>query len=243
MASSRFPGKPMEKLLGLPLINHIYRRCRLNEEFDQVIVATCDEVIKKSIEDDGGQAVMTSDTHERCTDRVEEAIKNLKLDLAPNDLVIMVQGDEIFVDDAMLASMMSSYSYENSPVVNVLSAMPNREDKEDINTVKAVCDLAGRILYLSREAIPSPRRMDNDLCFQQTGIIGFSYEALTKFSSLEQTPLEQIESVDMLRFIENGITVKAVKIPRETIGVDTPDDLKRSEALLAQDPLVKKYLN
>src|SRR3972149_4149013 len=105
MRASRFPGKPLAPLLGLPMICHIYRRCRLYGEFERTIVATCDEDVREAVSRDGGEVVMTSDRHERATDRVVEAVENLALGLADADFVIMVQGDEILVSPDMLKTM------------------------------------------------------------------------------------------------------------------------------------------
>ena len=105
MASSRFPGKPLERMLGMPLILHVMHRCTLEENFDDVIVATCDPEIMKCVENANGVAVMTASTHDRCTDRVFEAIEAYPTKLQNNDLIVMVQGDEVLVNPDMLKNM------------------------------------------------------------------------------------------------------------------------------------------
>lgn len=242
MGSSRFPGKPMSPLLGMPMIQHVYLRCRLHQGFDRVIVATCDQVIYDAIRAVGGEAVMTADTHERCTDRVQEAIVNLTLDLAPSDLVLMVQGDEILVSPEMLADMQQVYEKTGGPVVNLVSRLYRVEDHEDPNTVKVVVAPDGRLLYLSRAPIPSRARAKEVPMYQQTGIIAFAKSHLDRFAELPQTPLEKIESVDMLRFIEHGETIMAVKTEIETIGVDTEADRSRAEGILAENATTTRYL-
>ena len=243
MAASRFPGKPMEKLLGMPMIEHIERRCRLYDGFEKVVVATCDSVIHDAIVDHQGVAIMTRDTHERCTDRVEEAIVNLNLGLADDDLVVMVQGDEILVSPDMLAEMVEVYERTGSPVINLVSRLYRTEDHDDPNTVKAVFNEEGRALLFSRAPIPSRARNENPPMYQQTGIIAFKADFLHQFSSLPQTPLEIIESVDMLRVMENGLPLYLVTTETETIGIDTPADLARAEEVLVGDPLTSQYLN
>lgn len=244
MGSSRFPGKPMKPLLALPMINHIYRRAKMYEKFDRVIVATCDDVIFQSIRAEGGESVMTSDTHLRCTDRVEEAIRNLDLGLDDDDFVLMIQGDEILISPQMLSEIADVYKLKRPAVVNLISRLYNQKDCDDVNTVKVVTDLSDRVLYMSRAQVPSRLRADFDFeVYQQTGVIGFSYKALKLFSSLTPTPAEKIESVDMLRFVEHGFPVQAIRTQIETIGVDTEADLKRAEIYLQQDALTKKYLN
>ncbi len=243
MGSSRFPGKPMSPLLGMPMIEHIYHRCRLHAGYDRVIVATCDQVIADCITSAGGEAVMTSDVHERCTDRVQEAISNLKLDLADDDLVQMVQGDEILVGPEMLDEMQHVFQESGAPVVNLVSRLYRVEDHEDPNTVKVVAAPDGRLLYLSRAPIPSRARAPEVPMYQQTGVIAFAKSHLDRFSSLPQTPLEKLESVDMLRYLEHGDTIMAVKTEIETIGVDTEQDRARAESILADNPVTGRYLD
>jgi 3-deoxy-manno-octulosonate cytidylyltransferase (CMP-KDO synthetase) len=243
MASSRLPGKPLKPLLGMPLIQHVYLRCRLYDGFERVIVATCDTEIAESIRAVGGEAVMTADTHERCTDRVQEAIDGLDLGLEDRDLVLMVQGDEILVSPDMLAETARRYAQTGAPVVNLVSRLYRAEDQDDVNAVKAVVAPDDRILYFSRAAVPSrARAKSGPPVYQQTGVIAFRPSLLTAFSSLPQTPLEQIESCDMLRLLEHNMPVYAVRTEIETIGVDTPSDHARAEKALAADPLTARYL-
>lgn len=243
MGSSRYPGKPLEPLLGLPLILHIWHRCKLFSGFERTVVATCDEVILDAVEAAGGEVVMTADRHERATDRIVEAVGHMNLGLAHDDFVLMVQGDEILVSPTMLGNITAAFERTRAPVVNLISALYRTEDHDDPNTVKVVADLSGRALYMSRAPIPSRARASKDLpVFQQTGVIGFSAEFLQRYSAMPQTPLEKIESVDMMRVIEHGLPVQVVRTDIETIGVDTPADLQRAEEVLRSDPLVPSYL-
>jgi 3-deoxy-manno-octulosonate cytidylyltransferase (CMP-KDO synthetase) len=243
MASSRLPGKPLKPLLGMPLIQHIYFRCRLFADFERVIVATCDAAIADSIRSVGGEAVMTADTHERCTDRVQEAVDGMKLDLDDRDLVLMVQGDEILVSPDMLAATAARYAQTGAAVVNLVSRLYAAEDQDDVNAVKAVMAPDDRILYFSRSGIPSRARAGKDhKVYQQTGVIAFRPSLLSTFSSLPQTPLERIESCDMLRLLEHHMPIYAVRTEVETIGVDTAADHARAETALAADPLTARYL-
>ncbi len=241
MASSRLPGKPLKPLLGMELILHVWHRCRLQERFDRVIVATCDQEIVDCITGAGGEAVMTANTHERCTDRVTEAVDVSAMGLADDDLVLMVQGDEILVNPEMLGHMIDVYDESKAPAVNLVSRLYRTEDHDDINTVKAVMALDDRIVYLSRAAIPSRARMDDVPMYQQTGIIAYRADFLNAFSALKQTPLEIAESIDMLRMIEHGLALYGVKTQTETIGVDTEQDSVRAEEKLEQDPWTVKY--
>ena len=242
MASSRYPGKPLEKLLGMELILHVWHRCRLEERFDRVIVATCDQEILDCVVNAGGEAVMTADTHERCTDRVSEAVAVSALNLDDDDLVLMVQGDEVLVNPDMLGRMIDVFEQTRPPAVNLISRIYRTEDHDDVNVVKAVTSLDGRIVFLSRSPIPSRARSDEVPMYQQTGVIAYSARFLEEFSVLKQTPMEIVESIDMLRLVEHGLPLYGVKTDIETIGVDTPGDRARAEEVLKQDAWTAKYV-
>jgi 3-deoxy-manno-octulosonate cytidylyltransferase (CMP-KDO synthetase) len=242
MASSRFPGKPLAPLLGLPLILHVLERCRLFKGFVRTIVATCDVEIKDAVETYGGEAIMTNDTHERCTDRICEAIDNLKLEPADDDLIVMVQGDEVLMSPDMSEKIFNAFKGAETPVINLASRLYRTEDHDDPNTVKVVGDPSGKALYFSRAPIPSRARMGEVPMYQQTGVMGFTASFLRQFDNLPQTPLEILESVDMMRVLEHGMPIQLVYTDTETIGVDTPQDLKRAEKTLANDDLTRQYL-
>ena len=242
MASTRFPGKPLKPLLGLPLILHVYRRCRLYAGFERVVVATCDEEIRAAAAADGAETVMTKATHERATDRTEEAATKLGLGLADDDLVLMVQGDEILMTPDMADSVVAAFRATRPSVVNLASRIYRPEDHDDPNVVKVVVAPDGRALYFSRAPIPSRARMQELVAHQQTGVIGFSAGFLKRYSALPQTPLERAESVDMLRVLEHGLPIQIVTTDAETIGVDTPADHARAEQVLARDPLTRRYM-
>ncbi len=241
LGSSRYPGKPLAPLLGLPLVLHVYERCRLSDRLERVVVATCDAEIAEAVRAHGGAAVMTADAHERATDRAEEAVANLNLGLAGNDFVLMVQGDEVLVSPEMIDRMVDTYDSAPVPALNLVSRLYRTEDHDDPNTVKVVAAPDGRALYLSRAPIPSRARAAAP-AYQQTGVIGFSASFLREFGRLPQTALEKIESVDMLRVLEHGLTLTLIHTETETIGVDTPDDRARAEEVLAADPVTPRYL-
>jgi len=248
MASSRFPGKPLETLLGLALVLHVYERCRLCLDIERVVVATCDDEIRDTAEAHGADVVMTADTHPGCVDRTDEAIRLIGGELADDDLVLMVQGDEVMVTPEMLAEMVSAYAMHGGPVVNLASRLYRAEDHDDPNAVKVVSASDGCALYFSRAPIPSRARSGvvdeaNFPMYQQTGVIGFSKACVREFGALPQTPLEQIERIDMLRVLEHGLPVRMVYTDVETIGVDTPADKTRAEERLRGDPITARYLD
>ena len=233
MASSRYPGKPLVSILGLPLIEHVRRRALLSKGSGLVVVATCDPEIKEAVEKAGGKAVMTKDTHERCTDRIEEAMKQL-----PGDIVVMVQGDEpLLMPEAIAAVSAPLLADHTLPIVNLLSPLQSTDDYANPNIVKAVCKLNGDVIYFTRAAIPFFREQMAVPVYRQTGIMAFRKEALNKFSNLPATALEKAESVDMLRAIEHGMRIAGVVADYPTIGVDRPTDVPLVESAIRQDPV------
>lgn len=242
MGSSRFPGKPLEPLLGLPLVLHVYERCRLASSLTKVVVATCDVEIEAACKAHGADVVMTRDDHPGAVDRSAEAADIAGTDLAGDDLVLMVQGDEALVAPDMIDPVVAAYADSRAPVVNLASPIDDDAEHDDPNVVKVATALDGRALFFSRAAIPSRARATHPARLQQTGVIGFAKDFLATFLALERTPLELTEGIDMLRVIEHGHQVRIVPAPRPTIGVDTPTDLKNAEAILADDPLTQRYL-
>lgn len=236
MASSRYPGKPLASILGMPLIEHVRRRALLAKQAGLVVVATCDTVIKEAVEAEGGIAVMTKDTHERCTDRIEEAIQNL-----PGHIIVMVQGDEpLLVPDAIADVVAPLIADPTVDIVNLLSPLESDSDYANPNIVKAACNLKGDVMFFSRAPIPYFRNRVNVPVFRQTGIMAFRREVLEKFSSLPETPFEKAESVDMFRAIENGLRIAGVVTNYATLGVDRPVDVGLVENVLKSDELQKK---
>jgi 3-deoxy-manno-octulosonate cytidylyltransferase (CMP-KDO synthetase) len=243
MAASRFPGKPIVPILGLEMIRHIYLRCRLSGLFDHIIVATCDEEIELAAKKDGAWVIQTSSTHERCTDRVTEAVHLSKLKLDSKDFILMVQGDEVAVSPDMMKEIVSAYQTKGQPsVVNLAGSIHTDEEHESPNVVKVVMDQDGRALYMSRCPIPYRLKVDSVERYKQTGIIGFQWEFLKKFSDLSPTKLEKAESCDMMRAIEHGYTVQMVKGNFQSIGVDVPQDVAAAEQILRNDLVTAIYL-
>lgn len=232
MASSRYPGKPLALILGLPMVEHVRRRSLLAQGVDLVAVATCDEAIKVAVEAYGGRAVMTKDTHERCTDRVEEAMQSL-----PGDIVVMVQGDEPLLNPEAISQVVQPLLDDPAlDVVNLLSPLESPDDYANPNIVKAVCDRRGNVIYLTRAAVPHFRHAIGVPVYRQTGIMAFRAAFLPAFSSLPETALEIAESVDMLRLLEHGVRIRGVVAGYITIGVDRPGDIELVESVLRQDP-------
>jgi 3-deoxy-manno-octulosonate cytidylyltransferase (CMP-KDO synthetase) len=231
MASSRYPGKPLVPILGLPMVEHVRRRTLLAEGIDHVVVATCDDAIKSAVEAAGGRAVMTKDTHQRCTDRVQEAMISL-----PGDIVAIVQGDEpLLIPDAVRQVTKPLVDDPSLQCTNLISPLESQDDYANPNIVKAVCDRAGNVIYLTRAAVPHFREKVEVPVYRQTGIMAFRTEFLHRYSTLPETPLERAESVDMLRVLEHGIRIAGVVAAYVTLGVDRPTDVPLAERVLRED--------
>lgn len=245
MGSSRFPGKPMEEILGVPMIGHCYHRASLAENFDLVAVATCDKVIFDYIESIGGKAVMTSDKHDRATDRTAEALQKIEDELDTIfDVVVMLQGDEPTVIPDTISRLKAPLEQDGIPIANIIAPFESEAAFADVNNVKVVFGNDGNALYFSREMIPSPWKSQEGLPrFMQVGIIGFQRDALNWFQSVPQTPLEQIESVDMNRVLEYGKQIKLVNNPFPMLGVDTPEELKIVEKQMRSDCVSELYVD
>lgn len=245
MSSSRFPNKPMTPILGMPMIGHIVKRCLIERIFDDVVVATCDQEIIDYCKKLDVRAVMTSDKHERATDRVEEAVTIIEaLDKKSFDMITMVQGDEPMVTPSMLKLAVSRPVTDEVPILNLIAPIQTAEEYTSPNCVKVVLDLKGHALYFSREAIPSAKKVKQPpSALKQTGMITFQRKYLTHYSKLTPTPLEEIESVDMMRVLEHGFKIACLKTAEESFPVDVPDDVQRVEGALKNCELVKKYLS
>ena len=246
MGSSRFPGKPLKPILGMPMIGHVFKRASISSFIDDVYVATCDIEIFDYIESIGGKAIMTSKSHERCTDRTAEAVISIEKKLKKSyDAVLMIQGDEPMVTPLMIETALKKLKDDKEAnVVNLISPIKKIGEFKDPNEVKVVTDLKGNALYFSREPIPSTKKFkDKKIWFKQVCIIPFKKSYLFKFNKLAETPIEEIESVDMMRILENGDKVRCVEIDQPIYSVDTLKDLKKVEKLMKKDLFVNKYIN
>ena len=231
MASSRFPGKPLAKIRDLPMIEHVRRRALLAEGVDEVVVATCDREIIDVVEASGGKAVMTADTHERCTTRVDEASRSTEA-----DIVVIIAGDEPLTLPETIEQVVNPvHSDPDLDCTNLLSEIKDNQDFSDINIVKAATDQAGYIMYYTRSSIPCFRIQGACPIYRQTGLMAFRTPFLHQFNALPETPFERVESVDMLRLLEHGYRVMGVPTTEETYGVDHPGDIDKVLSVLEKD--------
>ena len=233
-ASIRFPGKPLAMLGNKPLIQHVYDSAVQTDLFDRIIVATDDKRIFGKVERFGGEVVLTSKHHKSGTDRIAEVCKNLEV-----EIIVNIQGDEPFISKEPLQKLISVF---DEPTVQVASLMHKLvEEIENTNIVKVVCDNNNFALYFSRSPIPFYRTSNSTLrnlqseFFKHIGVYAFRREALFRFIQLPMGKLEQIEKLEQLRFLENGIKIKMVETSFQGIGIDTPEDLKKAELILKKE--------
>lgn len=244
MAATRFPDKPMKSILGIPMVGHCYLRSKISTSMDEVYVATCDQEIMNYIEGIGGKAIMTSNVHERATERTAEALLNIEA-LLKNiqfDIIVMIQGDEPLVDPGMIDEIVKPLFNGDKMVSNLMVSLTNAEEIDNPNNIKVVKDLDGNALYMSREPIPSRQKYKKHInYYRQLGLIAFTRDALLKFVALKSTPLEIIESIDMNRFLENGIPIHMEETKLDVDAVDTIEDLLRVELKMKNDKLFESY--
>lgn len=244
MGASRFPGKPLASMLGMPMVGHCYHRTRLAPGLHAAYVATCDDVIADYVRGIGGNVVMTAASHNRATTRTAEALEIIEHETGEKiDIVVMVQGDEPLISPEAIGETLEHFADPAVEIVNVTSRLRTLEAFVDKNNVKVVVGRNNDALYFSREPIPSPWKGWEHLPrYMQTGIIAFRRDVLLRFNAMEETPLEQYESVDMNRVLETGGRIRMVFTEALTIGVDTAEELAEAEQHLRNDPTLSRYL-
>ena len=246
MNSSRFRGKPLAKILGIPMIGHCYLRSKMCLELTNLCVATCDKEIFDYINSIGGKAVMTSTSHERASDRAAECMLKIEKELnCKFDIIVMIQGDEPMLIPSMITESFTPIIKEkNIKVTNLMAEIDDETEFEDPNEVKVVTNKRNEAIYFSREAIPSKSKTKEKISkLKQVCIISFRRDFLIKFNEMSQTPLEIIESIDMLRVIENDEIVKMILTKTKTWSVDTKEDLIKVEKKMKNDNLLNAYIN
>jgi 3-deoxy-manno-octulosonate cytidylyltransferase (CMP-KDO synthetase) len=233
--STRFPGKPLALLRGKPVIQHVYEGAKSATQANEVVVATDDQRIVEVVERCGGLAVMTSAGARSGTERVGEVARSRDA-----QVIINVQGDEPLIHPDMIDQLAEYLERHRAvPMASLMTRFQRREDVASPNVVKVVVDREGFALYFSRAAIPhvrsqgAGRRADEPaVCYKHLGIYGYQRHFLLQFPHLEPTPLEQAEQLEQLRALEHGHRIKLLETVHDTVGVDTPDDLKRVETML-----------
>lgn len=231
--SSRLPGKPLLPIAGRPMIEHVYGRVRQAAGLDRVVVLTDDERIARVVEGFGGEVELTPAECRSGTDRIAWAAERWRGVAA----VVNVQGDEPLIDPESVGRVARHLrEHPEDPMVTL--AVPAEPEEEDAaSSVKVVTDLAGWALYFSRARIPFPRHGHAPAVRpkKHLGVYGYQLETLLRLASLPKSPLEEVESLEQLRALENGIPIRVLDGTRPAPGVDTPEDLERVERLMTQD--------
>lgn len=244
MAASRFPGKPLHPICGRPMLEHCYARAALYDGWDVLALATCDSEIADFGENKGYPVIMTADIHTRALDRVAEAASNCGVDLADDDIVICVQGDEPLLAPDMIEAVVNPLMADAS-VDGTMLAVPIHDEETFLNPdiVKLVHDMKGDVLYTSRSPIPYCKSFSPELGAKRVGgIFGLRWHFLKWFTQTPESPLEIAEACDSNRICDNGFRQRIAPIPyRPYVSVDSPADVGRVEAVIEADALWGKY--
>ncbi len=227
--ASRFPGKLMQDLAGKPVIVRTYEAALATGLFDSVVVVSDSEAIRGAVEAAGGTVIMSREAHETGSDRIAEAVEELDV-----DIVVNVQGDEPFTEKESLAKLLQVFRDDPEKEIDLASLMTEITDQEDIgnpNTVKVITDHRGFALYFSRAPIPYQRaEQPRATYFKHKGVYAFRKQALLDFRRLPMQPLEAVEKIEAIRYLEYGKKIKMVQTRVTGIEIDTPEDLERAKA-------------
>ncbi len=230
-AATRFPGKLMQILGDKSIIRHTYENTVATRLFDEVIVVTDSQVIFNEIIQNEGYAIMSKKQHESGSDRIAEVVADIDV-----DIVVNVQGDEPFVKKSLLESLLMPFNNKDKEQIKVASLMHPIVNEEIINNpnhVKVVVDKNSNALLFSRSAIPFHR--DKNIVatyYKHIGIYAFRKSTLMNFASWKATPLEMIEKLEQLRYLENGVKIKMVITGESPVSIDTPEDFEKAKKLL-----------
>jgi 3-deoxy-manno-octulosonate cytidylyltransferase (CMP-KDO synthetase) len=228
--STRFPGKALARLRGQTLIQRVWDRAKTAKRLDRLIVATDDERIREAVRSFGGEAVMTSAGLPSGTDRVWEAARETRA-----QVIVNIQGDEPLITPPMIDGLVDGLLKEpEAQMATLRFAMKGPEGYNDPNVVKVVTDQKGWALYFSRSPIPAYRVGDlfSVAWYKHIGLYAYRRNFLEQFVSWPVSALERTEALEQLRALERGVRIKVLDSPQNTIGVDTPEDLKRVEAII-----------
>lgn len=234
MGSSRFPGKPLEKINNKEMLLHVYQNALESKLIDHLYIATCDEIIREKMSKLNCNVTMTKNTHERCTDRCAEALEKIESEQDLKfDHIVMIQGDEPMIRgkdiDQAIQLLLDD---KNIEIANLVGIIDNEDDFNDKNIIKVCINNFKKVIYMSRESIPYCKSFDEVVAYKQVCVMPMKRQTLLLFNKLPSTPLEKNESIDMLRLIENSIDIYTKVIDYKTQAVDTQSDLKKVEELL-----------
>lgn len=228
MGSQRFPGKPLCDLLGKPMVQWVYEAAQESGLTKRIVVATPDREIIEACEGFGGEAILTSHNHPTGTDRIAEVAEKIEADFYVN-----VQGDEPLISPATIQAVGEPMLRDSSVEMASVYGDCEEGEEDNPNVVKVVTDLAGWALYFSRHAIPFPRGERSEPLKKHIGLYAYRRDALMRYPSWPQTPLEKAESLEQLRFMENGVRIRMNRGEPTAVAVDTPEQAEEVRKLLS----------
>lgn len=228
-ASTRFPGKPLVDIAGKSMIQRVYEQAKKCSLLSEVIVATDDDRIFKHIHGFGGKAVMTSAAHQSGTDRCAEVAEKYP----EYDVIINIQGDEPYIDPEQISKLISCFDDADTQLATLVKKISNEQELQNTNSPKVIINKNSEAIYFSRSPLPHIRGqapqnwLRHFTYFKHIGIYGYRADVLKQITKLPVSPLEKAESLEQLRWIENGCKIKVAETEIETIAIDTPEDLKK----------------
>ena len=224
-ASTRFEGKPLKDINGNPMIEWVYKRAK-NADIDELIVATDDKRIFDAVKKFGGNVVMTSNNHKNGTSRIIEVINKEKY--KDFDFVINIQGDEPLIDIKSINILADNYRSQKSEIITLKQEIAEKNDILNPNVVKVITDFYDNAIYFSRLPIPFEReKIQNFKYYRHIGIYGYTTKFLNELSNLKDGILQRMESLEQLKFMENGYKIKVLETTHSLIGVDTQENLEQ----------------
>jgi len=232
-ASSRFPGKALTLINGKPMIEWVYKQASKANLLQEVYVATDDARIQKAVEEFGGKVLLTSTHHRSGTERCNEAAIKLNEQGIKMDAIINIQGDEPLINPQQIDILASLFSNNRIQIATLIKKITIKEELFNPNVVKAIVGFRGKAIYFSRQAIPFLRDVENNQWlekhsfFKHIGIYGYTVKVLNEIVNLKESPLEKAESLEQLRWLENGFDIFAKETEFESFGIDTPEDLSK----------------
>lgn len=227
-ASTRFPGKPLIDISGKSMIQRVYEQASKSSALNEVVVATDDERIKDHVESFGGKVIMTASTHQSGTDRCAEAAEKLE----GFDVIINIQGDEPYIDSRQIDLLGRCFSDSSTELATLVKVIESIDELKNTNSPKVILNANSEALYFSRTPIPYIRDKDIDswlathTFYKHIGVYGYRADILRRITLLPVSALERAESLEQLRWLENGFKIKVAVTDIETRAIDTPEDLK-----------------
>ena len=233
--STRFPGKPLAMIHGKSMIRRVYEQATKAKSLSRVIVATDDAKIFDHVKQFGGEVMMTKTSHTNGTSRCQEVLQKLEKENPDfkTDAVINIQGDEPYIKPEQIDELASLFTDSKTDIATLVKMIDSYDDLFDTNTVKAVLNINGFALFFSRQAIPFNRDeaminwLNTGSYYKHLGIYGYRSDVLNRLVLLEPSPLEKLEKLEQLRWLENGYRIKAAITDFDSISVDTPEDLNK----------------